>query len=93
VLRLARAYHWGDLAAGRDEAWRVLAPDGRLVIAERLVKAGAHGHPAHGLNSDQSEELARQMTAAGFAGVRVRTTRAGHRQLVIVDGVRPNNSP
>ncbi len=66
----------------------MLTPGGRLFIAERLVEAGARGHAAHGFSSDQAEELARQMTAAGFAEVGVRTAQAGHRRLVIVNGVK-----
>ena len=85
---LSSAHHWSDRAAGLGEAWRALAPAGRLVIAERLVKAGARGHAAHGLSSDQAEELARQATAAGFTEVRVRSARAGRRQLVIVGGLK-----
>jgi ubiquinone/menaquinone biosynthesis C-methylase UbiE len=85
---LSSAHHWSDPAAGLGEARRALAPAGRLVIVERLVKAGARGHAAHGLSSDQAEELARQATAAGFTEVRVRSARAGRRQLVIVGGLK-----
>jgi ubiquinone/menaquinone biosynthesis C-methylase UbiE len=85
---LSSAHHWSDRPAGLGEAWRALAPAGRLVIVERLVKAGARGHAAHGLSSDQAEELARQATAAGFTDVRVRRARAGRRQLVIVGGLK-----
>jgi ubiquinone/menaquinone biosynthesis C-methylase UbiE len=85
---ISSAHHWNDLTAGLGEARRVLAPAGRLFIAERLVKAGARGHAAHGLSTDQAEELARQMTAAGFSEVSSRTARAGHRQLVIVYGMK-----
>jgi ubiquinone/menaquinone biosynthesis C-methylase UbiE len=85
---LSSAHHWSNRPAGLGEAWRALAPAGRLVIVERLVKAGARGHAAHGLSSDQAEELARQATAAGFTDVRVRRARAGRRQLVIVGGLK-----
>jgi ubiquinone/menaquinone biosynthesis C-methylase UbiE len=84
---ISSAHHWSDRAAGLREACRVLAPAGRLVVAERLVKAGARGHAAHGLSSDQAAELAREMTAAGLREVRVRTMHAGRRQLVVADGV------
>jgi hypothetical protein len=36
------------------------------VLAERLTKPGARGHAAHGLTPDQAEDLARQLSAAGF---------------------------
>ena len=85
---LSSAHHWSDRAAGLGEAWRALAPAGRLVIAERLVKAGARGHATHGLSSDQAEELARQAAAAGFTDVRIRRARAGRRELVIVGGLK-----
>lgn len=88
VWAVNSAHHWSNLAAGLGEAWRALGPAGRLIVAERLVKPGSSGHAAHGLSSDGAGELARQMTAAGFLEVRVRTSRAGHRELVIVDGVK-----
>jgi len=54
------------------------------VLAERLAKPGARGHAVHGLTRDQADDLARQLTAAGFRQVRPPTAGAGHRTLVII---------
>jgi ubiquinone/menaquinone biosynthesis C-methylase UbiE len=83
---ISSAHHWEDRAAGIREARRVLAADGRLVVAERLARQGARGHAAHGLSRDQADDLAGQLAAAGFLEVRVETCRAGHRNLVMVQG-------
>jgi ubiquinone/menaquinone biosynthesis C-methylase UbiE len=83
------AHHREDRGTALSEAWRVLAPGGRLVLAERLAKAGARGHAAHGLTRDQATGLARQLTAAGFGQVgQPYLAEAGHRTLVIVRGVK-----
>ena len=83
---ISSVHHWDDLSAGLSEASRALAPGGRLVLVERLARPGARGHAAHGLTSGQAEDLARQLTAAGFLRVEVHTRKAGHRSLVIVRG-------
>ena len=83
---ISSVHHWDDLSAGLSEARRALAPGGRLVLLERLARPGARGHAAHGLTSGQAEDLARQLTAAGFHQVEVQTRKAGHRNLVIIRG-------
>jgi ubiquinone/menaquinone biosynthesis C-methylase UbiE len=85
---ISSAHHWEDHDAGISEAWRILAPSGRLLLAERLARPGARGHAAHGLTRDQAADLARQLTAAGFRQVQLHTAKAGHRTLVIVRGVK-----
>jgi len=85
---ISSAHHWQDRSAGIREARRVLAPGGRLVIAERLAKPAARGHAAHGLTRGQADDLAGQLTAAGFRQVRSYTAKAGHRTLVIIRGVK-----
>jgi ubiquinone/menaquinone biosynthesis C-methylase UbiE len=83
---ISSVHHWDDRAAGLSEARRALVPGGRLVLAERLAREQARGHAAHGLTSGQAEDLARQLTAAGFLRVQAQTCKAGHRRLVIVRG-------
>ncbi len=83
---ISSAHHWDDRSAGLSEARRALAPGGRLVLAERLAREHAHGHAAHGLTSGQAEDLARQLTAAGFLRVQVQARKARRRRLVIVRG-------
>ncbi len=67
---LSSVHRWSDRAAGLAEAGRVLAPAGRILLAERLVKPGARGHAAHGLTRGQAGQLASDLEAAGFTGVR-----------------------
>jgi len=84
---ISSLHHWSDRPAGLGEARRALAPAGRLIVAERLVRRpAARGRGAHGLSPGQAEELSRELTAAGFLDVRVATRRAGRRNLVIVQG-------
>lgn len=86
VWAISSVHHWDNRAESLNEARRVLAQAGRLVLAERLTEPGAHGHAAHGLTRDQTDDLARQLTAAGFHQVQVHTVAAGHRTLVIIRG-------
>ena len=88
VWAISSAHHWEDRGAGIGEAWRALAPGGRLVLAERLARPEARGHAAHGLTRGQAEDLTCQLTAAGFGQVRLHVARAGHRTLVIVCGAK-----
>jgi ubiquinone/menaquinone biosynthesis C-methylase UbiE len=83
---ISSVHHWDDMSAGLSEAMRALAPGGRLVLVELLARPGARGHAAHGLTSGQAEDLARQLTAAGFLRVEVHTRKVGPRNLVIVRG-------
>jgi len=86
---LSSFHHWTDRAAGLAEASRVLAPGGRIFLAERLVKPRAHGHAAHGLTRDQADQLADDLKAAGFGDVHTEVRQARRRTLVIVRGSRP----
>ncbi len=89
VWALSSVHHWHDRSVGVAEARRVLAPGGRLLLAERLVATGARGHAAHGLASPDAESLARLVDTAGFSDVRCETMELGRRRLVIVRGDRP----
>jgi len=94
VWALSSLHHWADRAAGLAEATRVLAPGGRILISERLVQPGARGHAAHGLTRDQADQLAVELTTAGFNDVRCDMRRAGRRTLVVVRGsLAPADDP
>ncbi len=87
---LSSVHHWPDRAAGLAEAARVLAPGGRILLAERLVKPGARGHAAHGLSRNEASRLAADLAAAGFTGASCDTRKAGRRRtLLIVRGTLP----
>lgn len=87
VWALHSLHHWDDEQEGMREAHRVLAPGGRLLLAERLLSR-PRGQSAHGLTHDQAAQLAQQMAAAGFAGVRMENLRAARRTLIILHGHR-----
>jgi ubiquinone/menaquinone biosynthesis C-methylase UbiE len=84
VWALSSAHHWADHAAGVAEIGRVLRPGGRVLVCERLAKAGARGHAAHGFTDEQAGLLAHRMTAAGFGDVRTEVHRFGRRTVVVV---------
>jgi SAM-dependent methyltransferase len=86
-------HHWEDRNRGIEESLRVLAPGGRMVLAERRVTPGARGHAAHGLTDAQASELAREAAQAGFAEVQTHRVAAGHRTLVAVTALAPGTRP
>jgi ubiquinone/menaquinone biosynthesis C-methylase UbiE len=84
---VASFHHWSDPDAGLAEVHRVLAPTGRLLIAERL--AGRRGwFRGHALTWEAAGRLADMARGAGFAEVAVTSHRAGRRRLVVVTGRR-----
>jgi SAM-dependent methyltransferase len=83
---LSSVHHWSDRDAGVREIHRVLAPSGRVLLGERLVEPGAHGHGAHGLSREGADELAGLLTSAGFADVRTEVRSVGRRTLIFVCG-------
>jgi ubiquinone/menaquinone biosynthesis C-methylase UbiE len=84
---VASFHHWSDPDAGLAEIHRVLAPTGRLLIAERL--AGPRGwFRGHALTWEAAEAVADLARRAGFAEVTVTRHPAGRRRLVVVTGHR-----
>jgi SAM-dependent methyltransferase len=87
---ISSVHHWADQAAGCAEIHRVLAPGGRVLLAERLVSDDAKGLAAHGSTTQQAEQLCRTLDAAGFTDVTSRTMTAGRRMRIVVSAARPS---
>jgi len=85
---VATVHHWQDVEAGVAEASRVLAPGGRLLVAERRTKPGATGLASHGWTDAQAASFVAHLTRAGFTGVEVDRCHAG-RPLLVVTATRP----
>jgi ubiquinone/menaquinone biosynthesis C-methylase UbiE len=90
VWAVSSAHHWPESVAGWAEARRLLAPGGRLLVAERLTPPGARGHAAHGLTRDGADRLAAELAAAGFSRVQAEVIKAGRRRLVVVRCALPS---
>ena len=86
---IATVHHWRDVDAGLSEAFRVLAPEGRLLAIERHARPGATGHASHGWTDAQAQAFADRCAAAGFTDTRVETHRADRGSLLAVQAKRP----
>jgi SAM-dependent methyltransferase len=88
VWALSSVHHWEDRALGLSECRRVMASGGRLLLAERRLRPGQHGH---GLSPTGADELVAAVEAAGFAQVALVNRSAGRRQLVVVTSTAPRD--
>ncbi|MEO3759251.1 class I SAM-dependent methyltransferase [Mycobacterium sp. B14F4] len=86
---LATVHHWRDVGAGLGEAYRVLAPGGRLVAVERQSPQAATGLASHGWTRQQADSFAAQARSAGFDRVEVGAQKAGRRDVWVVTARRP----
>lgn len=74
-------HHWGDEAAGLGEVRRVLAPGGRLLVAETLDP----GKP-WGIDEPGAERIAEMLRQTGFTDVQWAVRRAGKVAEAVIQG-------
>src|SRR5258706_425571 len=84
VWSVSSVHHWDDQVAGLAEVRRILAPGGRVLLAERLIRPGARGHATHGFTRTQAEALARALASDEVAAVRSQILTAGRTTMVVV---------
>ncbi len=89
VWSMSSVHHWDDRVRGLAEARRVLAPGGRLLLAERRVEPGARGLGAHGLTAEQEARLLVEVKEAGFQDVKAESRGSGGKAFVVVLGHVP----
>ena len=87
VWAIRSVHHWNDHTRGLVEAFRVLAPRGRLLLVEQVVKPGAHG----GMTDSEVADLESGVGAAGFSDVRRVTLARGRRTTNVVLASRETN--
>ena len=82
VINVSSFHHWVDRDAGLRETLRVLAPGGRLLIMEGMIKDGKEGH---GLNPTELDLLAARLLEIGYEATNVETIKTGwrHRYYVL----------
>lgn len=84
IFSVASMHHWDDRSAGLATLAAKLAPGGRMLIAERLLKK-----PGHGITPEQLAEVEAELTGLGQIGVHTVERKAGPRQLAIIRSTRP----
>jgi ubiquinone/menaquinone biosynthesis C-methylase UbiE len=85
---VASVHHWADVDAGLAELHRVLAPGGRLLLAERLARPRSW-FSGHALTWERAERLAARAAAAGFTDAAAERHALGRRRLAVVRARRP----
>jgi ubiquinone/menaquinone biosynthesis C-methylase UbiE len=82
VLTVNTVYFWPDLGAALGEVRRVLAPDGRIVVAIRDMAVMQRLDPAV-FTLRSPDEVAAALRGAGFAEVEVQTPPDGKTHLIL----------
>lgn len=79
---ISSMHHWPDRDKGLAEALRVLAPGGRLLIAERLIH-----RPGHGITTAQVHDVLGQLSSARVGEVSATEHPAGRKTTLVIRAV------
>ena len=81
---ISSVHHWPDLTGALAEAYRVLAPGGRLLAIERQRAPGTTGMASHGWTEAQGKAFAGLCDAAGFVESRVEIAQVDGGQVAVL---------
>jgi ubiquinone/menaquinone biosynthesis C-methylase UbiE len=85
VINISSYHHWADQQNGLAEVLRVLAPGGRIHIAERRHKR----RNGHGLTDDNADQLVETLLRLGYEDSTVDTIEVGRSEFLVVSAVAP----
>jgi SAM-dependent methyltransferase len=83
IWSIASMHHWPDREAGLAEQAAKLAPGGRLLIAERLLK-----RPGHGITAAQTANVIAHLKRLGLSDVRAVEHPSGRKTLQVIHASR-----
>ena len=86
AIAISTYHHWADAEAGLDEVRRVLAPGGRLLVVERLLRKAT----GHGLSPRAGDDLADALSTHGYVGAVVDRMRVGRAQFLAISAATPS---
>lgn len=79
IWSIASMHHWDDRDAGLSTLTNKLTSDGRLLIAERLLR-----RPGHGITHDQIAEVTALLKDLGHTTVEVIERSVGRHTLAVI---------
>lgn len=79
IWSIASMHHWPDRDAGLAELTSKLAPGGRLLAAERLLRRRGHG-----ITADQTDEVRACLDRLGYRDIRTIHRRNGRKTLQVI---------